>query len=231
MPSNEVITPTDSARNLGVIFDSTLSMSQHISSVSKSCFLSIRDLRRIRNTLDFTTAHTIATSLIHSRLDYCNALFLNLPQSQMSRLQLILNSTARAVSMTPKNCRISPVLKSLHWLKIEQRVQFKIISLTYKALQTQKPSYLRKLLVLNSNRRTRSSCVVTLQRPPVLSRLKLTNRSFTHHAPVLWNSLPEQLRLPTHHKSESDFIPPLALSSSQFHSKLKAFLFHRSFPP
>ena len=75
MSSNASITPTPSARNLGVIFDSTLSMSDHISSVSKSCFLSIRDLRRIRNTLDYTTAQTIATSLIHSKLDYCNSLF------------------------------------------------------------------------------------------------------------------------------------------------------------
>jgi len=98
MPFNVTITPAQSARNLGVIFDSTLSMSDHISSVSKSCFLFIRDLRRIRNTLDFSTARTIATSLIHSKLDYCNTLFLNLPQSQLGRLQLILNSSARAVS-------------------------------------------------------------------------------------------------------------------------------------
>jgi len=54
MPSNVTINP--SARNLGVIFDSSLTMSDHISSVSKSCFLSIRDLRRIRSTLDSTTA-------------------------------------------------------------------------------------------------------------------------------------------------------------------------------
>jgi len=64
-------------------------MSDHISSVSKSCFLSIRDLQRIRN-LEFSTARTIATSLIHSKLDYRNSLFLNLPQSQLGRLQLIL---------------------------------------------------------------------------------------------------------------------------------------------
>jgi len=60
MASNVTITPTKSARNLGIIFDSTLSMSHHISSFSKSCFLSIRHLRRIRNTLDFSTARTIA---------------------------------------------------------------------------------------------------------------------------------------------------------------------------
>jgi len=120
MPSNAIITPTSSARNLGVIFDSTLSMSDHISSVSKSCFLSICDLRKIRSTLDHTTAHTMDTSLINSKLDYCNSLFLNLPQSQLNRLQLILNSSARAVSKSPKFCHITPLLKSLQWLKIDQ---------------------------------------------------------------------------------------------------------------
>jgi len=47
MPSNVTITPSDSTRNLVVIFDSSLTMSDHISSILKSCFLSIRDLRRI----------------------------------------------------------------------------------------------------------------------------------------------------------------------------------------
>ena len=42
-------------------------------------------------------AQTIATSLIHSKVDYCNSLFLNLPRSQLDRLQFILNSAARAV--------------------------------------------------------------------------------------------------------------------------------------
>jgi len=116
-------------------------MSDHISSVSKSCFLSIRDLRRIRNTLDVTTARTIAISLIHYTLDCCNSLFLNFPQSHFGRLQLILNSSARAVSKTPKFAHISSVLKSLHWLKIEQRIQYEVASITYKVLQSEQPSY------------------------------------------------------------------------------------------
>jgi len=59
MPSNVTITHSDSARYLRVIFDSSLTMSDHISSIFKSCFLSIRDLRRIRNIIDLTTAKTI----------------------------------------------------------------------------------------------------------------------------------------------------------------------------
>ena len=110
---------------------SNLSLSDHISYISKTCFAHIRDLRRIRNTLDHTTACTIATSLIHSKLDYCNSLFLNLNCQQTNRLQLILNSAARAVTKTPKYNHITPHLKSLHWLKITQRIQYKILSLSH----------------------------------------------------------------------------------------------------
>jgi hypothetical protein len=236
IPSNVTITPSDSARNLGVIFDSSLTMSDHISSISKSCFLSIRDLRRIRNTIDLTTAKTIATSLIHSKVDYCNSLYLNLPRTQLDRLQVILNSAARAVCRTPRFTHISPVLKSLHWLKIDQRIHFKILSITYKALQSRNPSYLHNLLQVQSCTSTRSSASITLTRPAVSSRLKITNRSFTHQAPVLWNALPKELRQPVIHSSQPDILystapPILALSTSQFHSKLKTHLFLKSFPP
>jgi len=179
MPSNFTITLTNSARNLIVIFDSSLTFIEHISSVSKSCFLSIRDLRRIWNTLDYFTAQTIATNLIHSKVNYCNSLFLNLPRCQLDRLQLILNSAARAVSKTPCFSHLSPIPKSLHWLKIDQRIQYKVLFLTYKTLQSQKPFDLYNLLNLQANTFTRSSTVIALQRPPFNSRLKITNRSFT----------------------------------------------------
>ena len=114
--------------------------------VYPSCFSHIRDLRRIRNTLDHKTACTIATSLIHSKLDYCNSLYLNISNQQLNRLQLILNSADRAVTKTPKFHHITPHLKSLHWLKITQRIQYKILSLTYKSLQYNKLSSFKFLI-------------------------------------------------------------------------------------
>ena len=190
-------------------------------------------VRGIKNTLDFTIAHTIATSLIHSNLDYCNSLFFNLLQSQLSRLQLILYSTTRAVSNTPKFSHITPVLKSLHWLKFEQIIQYKVISIIYKTLQSNKLAYLNDLIHIQRHRNTRSSDAVTLRRPSVCSRLKLMDRSFTHHAPVLWISLPKQLRqlTPHHDSSINQSGSTLALSSSLFHAKLKMFPFNRSFSP
>ena len=88
LPNNVTLSPVYSARNLGVIFDSNLTLSQHISAVSKSWFYHIRDLRRIRNTTVHTTACTIATSLIHSKLGSCNPLLLNLPSTQSLKLSV-----------------------------------------------------------------------------------------------------------------------------------------------
>jgi hypothetical protein len=231
LPDNITLSPVDFARNLGAIFDKNLTFAQHISSVSKACFLNIRDLRRIRNTIDHSTACTIATSLIHTKIDYCNSLFLNLPATQTHRLQLILNSAARAVTKTPKFHHITPILKSLHWLTINQRIHYKVISLTHKALKTGHPSYLRSLLSFTPHRSTRSAAVVTLNRPSVTSSLKISSRSFYHHAPVLWNNLPPHLRHFDFHSPTPCDSRSSDLSTSRFLKKLKSHLFHISFPP
>jgi len=73
------------------------------------------------------------------------SLFFNLDRCQLDRLQHILNFAARAVSKNPRYSHISLILKSLHWLKIDQHMLFKILSLSYKTLQSQKPSDLYSL--------------------------------------------------------------------------------------
>jgi len=72
-----------SARNLGSIVDEHLTFSDQISALPNSCYYHICELCCIRPYLDFKTASTITTSIIHSKLDYCNSLYYNLPQSQI----------------------------------------------------------------------------------------------------------------------------------------------------
>src|SRR6218665_3269214 len=209
----------------------------HISNLSRSCFMHIRDLRRIRPMLDFKTASTIATSIIHSNLDYCNSLFLNLDSTQKQHLQLIQNSLARAVTRTPRHHHITPVLKSLHWLKIPERIHFKVLSLTYNSLQSSQQTYLLELFIIQPNRSTRSSSCFTLSRPPVTSHLTFSEIAISVTAPRLWNDLPPELStfsLPPpsslqsikHHLHHA----PLSVTPRAFHSKLKSHLFKLSFP-
>ena len=137
-----------------------------------------------------TAISTISTSIVHSKLDYCNSLYYNLPNTQLNRLQHIENSLARAVIRAPKSSHINPALKSLHWLKIKQRIDYKILSLTYKVLTTSQPSYLYNLISVQPHRSTRSSDIINLSRPPSSSSLKVNHRSFRHASPYLWNQLP-----------------------------------------
>jgi len=113
-------------------------------------------------------------SLITATL--CTTTFQNLKQI----VQVIQNSLARAVVKAPKFCHITPILKSLHLLKINERIEYKLLSLTYKTLTTAQPSYLHSLVSVQPPRATRSSSVVTLSRPPTSSSLKITNRSFRY---------------------------------------------------
>jgi len=120
---------------------------------------------------DFKTANTIATSFVYSKLDYCKSLYYNVPQSQIKRLQNIQNSLARAVTRIPKSSHITPVLKSLHWLKINEctGIKYKLISVTYKVLTTNQPQYLQDLISVQPCHNTPSSSMVTLAHPPTRS--------------------------------------------------------------
>jgi len=156
------IRPASLVRNLGVIFDKHLTFHDYITNLSQSCFFHIRDLRRIRPYLTLDTASAIGTALVHSKLDYCNSLFVNLPAYEIARLQYIQNSLARAIYRSPKSCHITPILKSLHWLKVHERISFKVISLTFKLLLNPDPQYLSELVTVRQTNLTRSSKYLSL---------------------------------------------------------------------
>ena len=185
--------PSDTVRNLGVIFDSDFNFRQHISQVCKSCFYHIRDLRRIRRHISISTAKTISTALISSRLDYCNSLLNNIAKRDLAKLQRVQNCLARVVLRAPRFSPSLPLLKQLHWLPVSYRINFKLSTLAYRALSTQQPFYLASLLHLsNIPRQLRSSVSQQLIVPR--TKLNLGKRAFSVAAPRVWNELPIALK-------------------------------------
>ena len=200
------ITPTASARNLGVIFDSNLNFKDHFSKICQSAFYQIRQLRQIRSSLDVNSAIILSNSLVSSKLDYCNSLFYGLPDCSIARLQRIQNSLARVVyPSVRRHHHISPILRKLHWLPIHQRIIFKIAVLCFKVIHFKQPAYLLDLITLyNPERDLRSSDKNLLTVPFIKSAQG--RRSFSFAAPTVWNSLPSSLRSCT---TLSSFCPSL----------------------
>ena len=124
---------------------------------------------------------------------------------------------------------------------LNERIEYKLLSLTCKVLSTSQPSYLNNLISVQPSRSTRSSSVVTLSRPPIISSFKTIDRSFRYASPRLWTQLLDSFAQPR--QSCLDSLPhPLVNSSlssslsssitpSLFHSRRKTYLFNKSFQP
>ena len=82
------------------IFDSMLNFKNHINSVVKTCNYHIRNLYSVRKFLDQDCLITLVHSLIVSRVDYCNSLYLELPSYLLKKLQSIMNKSARLIYVT-----------------------------------------------------------------------------------------------------------------------------------
>jgi hypothetical protein len=195
--AGNIISPSTSVRNLGVTFDSDLSLTTHISSVCKSSHFIVRQIRQVRPSLDINSSILLANALVSSKLDFCNSLYFGLPQSSLHRLQLIQNAAARAIFPSlRRHDHISPILRKLHWLPVNQRITYKIAVLTFKILHNNQPSYLSDLLCEHvPMRHLRSSGKFLLAVPRVTSANG--RRSFSYAAPTVWNSLPQSLRATT----------------------------------
>ncbi len=152
-------------------------------------------------------------AFISSRLDQCNSLYVNLPQYTIQRLQKIQNLACRITLRQPRRIHTSLLLRQLHWLPINSRIDFKIILLAHKCIYRTAPTYLQQLITVKTfTRETRQSQTTTLIQPKART-VTYGERSFSYIAPKLWNALPSFLRIISQTK--------------QFKTSLKTHLFNK----
>ena len=156
--------------------------------------------------------------VVHLRLDYGNFLLVGLPAYQQRHLASVFYAAARLVYRLRRYDHITDALATLHWLRLPERVDFKVAGMAYRALHGLAPPYLSQLTHvadLPGRRRLRSSSSQSLL-VPSFRRSTVGRRSFPVAASVLWNSLPLDIQS--------------SPSLNVFRYRLKTFLFHKSFP-
>ena len=212
---NVTVNTSSHARNIGFVFDDTLSMSNHISALCRTAYFHLKNIRSVRNILTQSETETeLVHAFISSRLDLNNALLYGIPSSALAPIQRVQNTAARIITGHSKFSHITPVLRDLHWLPIYYRIRYKIALMVYKALNDQAPPYIADLVTAYSPARAlRSSRENYLQVPP--TRTKLGDSGFFSSAPSVWNQLPPVVRNST--------------SISLFKRNLKTHLFNLAF--
>jgi hypothetical protein len=203
-----------SITTLGLTIDNSLTFSKHVQSTVRSSMYHIRALRHIRHLLTQKDANTVASSLIHSKLDYLNSVLYNTSATNINSLQHIENAAARVVLSAPYRTSTSKMLSTLHWLPIPYRINYKIACLVHSALTLKQPAYLLSFLKPYIPPRSLRSTEQQLLIKP-RTKLKLCDQSFAVAGPSIWNELPLDLRLTTNPET--------------FRQKLKTHLFAHAF--
>lgn len=197
------IRPSATVRNLGVLFDQTMTLQNHVNNIKSSMYFHIREIKRIRWYIDQGTAHMAVQALVLSRMDYSNVLLCGLPNKLLNGLQVAQNTAARLITRSKKREHITPIFKSLHWLPVIHRIKYKCLSLVFKAMYSEKsPNYLQHMLHSYTPCRTLRSGSQTTRLSVSRSSNAYGDRAFSICAPKLWNGLPSDIH---HHRTLQSF--------------------------
>ena len=211
--------PSSSVKNLGMTIDSSLNFKCQINNLVKVCNYNIRNLYAVRKYLNKETLTGLVHSLIMSHVDYCNSLYLGLPNYVLKKIQTILNKCARLIFSLPPRTPTTHYLIELHWLPVRARIEFKICLIVYKAITFNQPKYIADM-ICRPETETRmplrsSDDPYRLFEPRAVGGRAFAERSFAYAAPRLYNKLPVWV------KQQS--------TVESFKSHLKSFLFSQAY--
>ena len=200
------------ARNLGFTMSSDMSLDKHVSLVCRSAYFELHRISSIRQYLSIHITSTLICAFVLSKLDYCNSLLAGCPQYLLEKLQKVQNSAARLIFKAKKSDHITPLLKKLHWLPIQQRIKYKLSTHCFNFFNGTAPSYFSDLLQIYTPARTlRSSSDSRILCIPRTKTVSFGHRTFSFAASTHWNSLPRSIRY--------------SQSASSFKRSLKTHLF------
>ena len=168
------LVPCESAKNLCVVLDSSLSSRFHIDSIVKTSNFHICNLYMIKDFVNRKNLVTFVHSLIVSKVDYCNSLFIRLPNVILKRVQSV--RAARLIFNLPPRVPTTSSLIELQWLPLKARIEFKICLITFKALKFNQPSYIRELLSFSSHESTSPRVCEVQMTLPIYMNLELLER-------------------------------------------------------
>ena len=185
---------------LGSFLDENLSFSTFVSWKCKKAMFNLKRIQKIRRSIDKDTANLLIVSLVITHLDYANSILIGITQTELKRLQKIQNIAAKMVCNKKRYDSATACLRELHWLPVEQRIEYKILTLVFKCFIGQAPKYLQDLLTLKQIYRPglRSNSDHNVLKVPHVKRQTFAARSFSYMGPCLWNALPIELRTVKH---------------------------------
>ena len=183
-------------RCLGSWLDKTLTFKHHVNQKVKTASWNLLKIRNIRKYLTKDACETLVVGLVLSHIDYCNSILIDVPEVTLKPFKRLLAASAKLILNKSKFTSTSEALSTLHWLPLESRIKYKIITIMHKISYGVAPVYLAKLVTLRSSsmRTLRSTSEVFYYHEPWVKHKTFAFRSFSVQGPRLWNMLPSTIK-------------------------------------
>ena len=174
---------------LGCNIQNTTSWQTHIDGDKDSLLPKLRKqlglLKFIGKEMTFQGRKLLANGLILSRLCYIMPIWGGTPHKYRKKLQIVLNNTARWVSNSSKRTSKSKLMKTLGWLDINELIEYQSLNTMWKLVHLRKPESMFENISVDNN------FIIETSEP----RLINTSTSFRWRTTLLWNELPQEIRM------------------------------------
>ena len=178
----------DSAKNLGVILDDTLSFANQVNKVVKSSYAIIKKLHQIKGFLSENQLKQLVCSYVLSNLDYCNSLYYGINSDLMDKMQRVQNCAVRLIAKNNiPSGELDRKLFEYHWLHVRHRILYKMMLIVHKCVNFKAPEEIMSIFKFCDSART-----MNFQETKFLN--KHGEKAFSHNGPKLWNLLPKKIR-------------------------------------
>ena len=186
------------AKNLGMTFDEVLSWQKHTNlNISKSV-ASFINLSRFKRFLNFKSKSLLCESIILSRFNYCDAVYINIDQCFQRKIQKVQDMCCRFIFETKKSdhCDYKEMRRKLGWFDMKQRRHIHCLTMMYKILHGLAPNYLQDIFsfqneIHHANTRSSQNNQIWIDKN---IKSKIHRDSFRYYAPMEYNKLPSEIR-------------------------------------
>ena len=193
---NTTMKPSPSVKILGVTVDSCLSWEPHISGIVRCCYGLLIMLARTRHRLSTETKRLLIEALVLPHIRYCLSVWGSCTATQRHRVQKALNFGARIVGNVGYRDRVSPILRELGWLRVDDLIrEHDVVMMRNLIMADRAPEMLRERIAHRSDvssRTTRATSDDLLHLPR--ARTEFCCRSFLCRATGTWNGVPSEIR-------------------------------------
>lgn len=179
---------------LGVVIDNDLTFKHHVDKVCGKVSRATALLRRIKHYLNTDTRRKFYMAYIQPHVDYCITIWG--PSSHTPRVRKLQNIAMRVMADEPRMSSSAPIFRKFAAMPVNDRLDYKMTSLTHKAVLGHAPTYLNEMFQKVSDfhsRQTRSSVSGKLVVPK--ARLSLRRNGLAYKGATLFNNCPSNIRV------------------------------------